>query len=140
MKSSKRKTRSKKDLENLKKELVLDVHIISTEALFGRLNADPTSGLTTVQAKARLLENGPNELTPPATTSEWVRFCKQLFGGFQILLWIGAFLCLLAFGIQITQFDSPPLDNVCSYFVFSIISSLHFSAIRCLNFLFCRIR
>uniref|UniRef100_A0A4W5RD62 Sodium/potassium-transporting ATPase subunit alpha n=1 Tax=Hucho hucho TaxID=62062 RepID=A0A4W5RD62_9TELE len=34
-------------------------------------------------------------LTPPRTTPEWVKFCKQLFGGFCMLLWIGAVLCFM---------------------------------------------
>ena len=109
------KPRSKggrKDLESLKKELELDVHKIPIEDLFRRLESDPLIGLSAAQARSKLLEYGPNELTPPATTSEWVRFFKQLFGGFQILLWTGAFLCFIAYGIQTTQFDIPHGDNV----------------------------
>jgi len=41
-----------------------------------------------------------------------VKFCKQLFGGFSILLWIGALLCFLAYSIQAATEDEPVNDNV----------------------------
>uniref|UniRef100_A0AAR2J7E2 Sodium/potassium-transporting ATPase subunit alpha n=1 Tax=Pygocentrus nattereri TaxID=42514 RepID=A0AAR2J7E2_PYGNA len=59
-----------------------------------------------------LARDGPNVLTPPPTTPEWVKFCKQLFGGFSILLWIGAVLCFLAYSIQAVTEDEPANDNL----------------------------
>ena len=56
--------------------------------------------------------DGPNELTPPKTTPEWLKFCKQLFGGFAMLLWIGAVLCFIAYSIQASQMENVPGDNV----------------------------
>ena len=44
----------------------------------------------------------PFRLTPPAKTPEWVKFCENLFGGFALLLWLGAILCFLAYSIQVT--------------------------------------
>ena len=41
-----------------------------------------------------------------------MKFCRQLFGGFSILLWIGAILCFLAYGIQAGTEDEPSNDNV----------------------------
>jgi len=41
-----------------------------------------------------------------------VKFCKQLFGGFAMLLWIGAILCFIAYSIQVSQSEDPPGDNV----------------------------
>lgn len=41
-----------------------------------------------------------------------MKFCRQLFGGFSILLWIGAILCFLAYGIQAAMEDEPSNDNV----------------------------
>lgn len=38
--------------------------------------------------------------------------CLQLFGGFSMLLWIGAVLCFLAYGIQAASEDEPANDNV----------------------------
>uniref|UniRef100_A0AAY4AD87 Sodium/potassium-transporting ATPase subunit alpha n=1 Tax=Denticeps clupeoides TaxID=299321 RepID=A0AAY4AD87_9TELE len=67
-----KKKKGGKDLEDLKKEVPL--------------------GLTNAKAAEFLARDGPNALTPPPTTPEWVKFCRQLFGGFSILLWIGAIL------------------------------------------------
>lgn len=64
------------------------------------------------RAKEILLRDGPNALTPPKTTPEWVKFCKVLFSGFALLLWIGAILCYIAYGIQASQSEDPPGDNV----------------------------
>jgi len=62
---------------------------------------------------AHVLErDGPNELTPPKTTPEWVKFCKQLFGGFALLLWLGAILCFIAYSIQASAMEHVPGDNV----------------------------
>lgn len=69
-------------------------------------------GLTNSRAAEILVQDGPNALTPPPTTPEWVKFCRQLFGGFSILLWIGAILCFLAYGIQAAMEDEPSNDNV----------------------------
>ena len=56
--------------------------------------------------------DGPNRLTPPPQTPEWVKFCQNLFGGFALLLWLGASLCFLAYGIQASTFEEPPDDNL----------------------------
>uniref|UniRef100_A0A4W4G2Y1 Sodium/potassium-transporting ATPase subunit alpha n=1 Tax=Electrophorus electricus TaxID=8005 RepID=A0A4W4G2Y1_ELEEL len=69
-------------------------------------------GLTTKRAAEILERDGPNALTPPPTTPEWVKFCKQLFGGFSILLWIGAILCFFAYSIQVASEDEPVNDNL----------------------------
>lgn len=72
----------------------------------------PLKGLTNAKAAEYLARDGPNALTPPPTTPEWVKFCRQLFGGFSILLWIGAILCFLAYAIQAATEDEPAGDNV----------------------------
>ena len=63
-------------------------------------------------ARFVLERDGPNELTPPKTTPEWLKFCKQLFGGFAMLLWIGAVLCFIAYSIQSSAMENVPGDNV----------------------------
>lgn len=72
-------------------------------------------GLSHAKAKENLERDGPNALTPPKTTPEWVKFCKQLFGGFALLLWIGAILCFIAYSIQASTVEEPADDNVSSY-------------------------
>lgn len=37
-----------------------------------------SQGLSSVKAKDVLARDGPNVLTPPPTTPEWVKFCKQV--------------------------------------------------------------
>merc|ERR1712227_1185788 len=73
---------------------------------------DYANGLTTKQAEAGIEQYGLNQLTPPPTTPEWVKFCQNLFSGFACLLWLGAILCFLAYGIQATAYEEPPDDNL----------------------------
>ncbi|XP_018613666.1 sodium/potassium-transporting ATPase subunit alpha-2 isoform X1 [Scleropages formosus] len=107
-----RKRKKDMDLEELKREVMLDEHKISLEELKQRYEVDLTKGLTNAQALEILARDGPNALTPPPTTPEWVKFCRQLFGGFSILLWIGAILCFLAYSIQTVTEEEPINDNL----------------------------
>ncbi|VDP53417.1 unnamed protein product [Schistosoma curassoni] len=102
----------KDGLDDLKQELDMDEHKIPLEELYARLNTDPENGLKSEEVKIRLERDGPNALTPPKTTPEWVKFCKTLFGGFSMLLWIGAILCFIAYGIQRSAEDEDVKDNV----------------------------
>jgi len=99
-------------LDDLKKELEVDVHKISAEEVFRRFGVNRQTGLTSAQAKAGLEKHGPNALTPPPTTPEWVKFLQALFGGFAMLLWLGAVLCFIAYSIQATTMEQPPDDNL----------------------------
>ncbi|EGW10459.1 Sodium/potassium-transporting ATPase subunit alpha-3 [Cricetulus griseus] len=85
---------------------------MSVEEVCRKYNTDCVQGLTHSKAQEILARDGPNALTPPPTTPEWVKFCRQLFGGFSILLWIGAILCFLAYGIQAGTEDDPSRDNL----------------------------
>jgi len=109
----KKKGDAKEDrMQGLKQELELDVHKISEEELCKRFGTDIDKGLSTDQAAKNLEEYGPNALTPPKTTPEWVKFCQNLFSGFAMLLWIGAILCFIAYTIQATNYEEPPDDNL----------------------------
>jgi len=60
-----------------------------------------------------LAKYGPNALTPPKTTPEWVKFMQQLFGGFAGLLWFGGILCFVAYGVdRVGNSEGASLDNV----------------------------
>merc|ERR1719187_667754 len=110
-----RGTAAKKEqakLADLKQELELDVHKVPIEELCKRFKTEIESGLTDTQAKKGLQEYGPNALTPPKTTPEWVKFCKCLFSGFAMLLWLGAILCFVAYSIQASAYEEPPDDNL----------------------------
>ena len=103
-------------LDDLKQECAVEEHRYSIEQLCSQLQTDPELGLTPEQARDILLRDGPNALTPPKKTSEWVKFSKNLFGGFAMLLWIGAILCFIAYSIQVTSSDEAPDDNVSIYY------------------------
>ncbi|KAI3358142.1 hypothetical protein L3Q82_003143 [Scortum barcoo] len=106
------KKKGGKDLDDLKKEVPITEHKMSVEEVCRKYNTDIVQGLTNAKAAEYLARDGPNALTPPPTTPEWVKFCRQLFGGFSILLWIGAILCFLAYAIQAATEDEPAGDNL----------------------------
>merc|ERR1712117_341744 len=99
-------------LDDLKKELEVVDHKLSLDELYKKYQCNPETGLTSAQAKANLERDGPNALTPPPTTPEWVKFLRALFGGFAMLLWLGAVLCFIAYSIQATTMEQPPDDNL----------------------------
>ncbi|XP_056610068.1 sodium/potassium-transporting ATPase subunit alpha-1b [Triplophysa dalaica] len=107
-----RKKKKEKDMDELKKEVNLDDHKLTLEELNRKYGTDLSRGLTNARAAEVLARDGPNALTPPPTTPEWVKFCKQMFGGFSMLLWTGAVLCFLAYGIQAAMEDEPTNDNL----------------------------
>merc|ERR1711935_1108165 len=101
-----------KDLNELKQELEIDVHRVPVEELCKRFSTNIENGLTADQAKKGNELHGANALTPPPTTPEWIKFCQNLFSGFACLLWLGAILCFLAYGIQASAYEEPPDDNL----------------------------
>ncbi|XP_029043839.1 sodium/potassium-transporting ATPase subunit alpha isoform X3 [Osmia bicornis bicornis] len=100
------------NLDDLKQELDIDFHKITPEELYQRFQTHPENGLSHAKARENLERDGPNSLTPPKQTPEWVKFCKNLFGGFALLLWIGAILCFIAYSIQATTSEDPNDDNL----------------------------
>merc|ERR1712233_174619 len=81
-----------KNLNELKQELEIDVHRVSVDELCKRFNSNVGEGLTDDQVAKGIAEHGLNQLTPPKTTPEWVKFCQCLFSGFAMLLWFGIVL------------------------------------------------
>ena len=76
-----------------------------------KLQTDIDSGLSEAEAAARLKRDGPNALTPPAKTPEWLKFLKVMFGGFAALLWAAAVACFVAVGIDMARGETQNLDN-----------------------------
>jgi len=111
-KSTKKPKKGEKKLDDLKQELELDEHKIPIEELFQRLTVNPDTGLSMTEARRRYERDGPNALTPPKTVPEWVKFCKNLFGGFSLLLWVGAILCFIAYSIEAASEEEPANDNL----------------------------
>lgn len=69
--------------------------------------------MTEAHAAIVLQRDGPNAITPPYKTPGIVKFLKQLFGGFSLLLWIGAFLCVIPFSIEVSRNPATDKDYVC---------------------------
>jgi len=97
---------------DLTKEVEMTEHQDSIEKLCESYSTDPDNGITDGEAKKRLERDGYNELTPPKTTPEWIKFCKNLFGGFSTLLWVGAILCFIAYSIESISNEDPVEDNL----------------------------
>merc|ERR1711931_222868 len=102
----------KAKMDDLKKELEMTEHSDDLSALVRQLETNVDSGLSNAIAARNLERDGPNALTPPKQTPEWVKFCKQLFGGFAMLLWIGAILCYFAYGIRAARDPDPSEDEL----------------------------
>merc|ERR1712158_44947 len=98
--------KKEKNLNELKQELEIDVHRVSVDELCKRFTSNIADGLTDDQVAKGIREYGLNQLTPPPTTPEWIKFCQCLFSGFAMLLWFGAY------GIQASAYKEPPDDNL----------------------------
>jgi len=97
---------------DLRKEVEMNEHQITIEELGRQYDLNISTGLNDAEVKKRLERDGYNELTPPKTTPEWVKFCRNLFGGFSTLLWIGSILCFLAYSIECINSEDPVEDNL----------------------------
>ncbi|KAK0411734.1 hypothetical protein QR680_005814 [Steinernema hermaphroditum] len=102
----------KTDINELKQEVRMDEHTVPMEELIRRLDSSLESGLTSTKAASVLARDGPNALSPPKTTPEWIKFAKNLFGGFALLLWVGAFLCYVAYSVDYFTMEYPSKDNL----------------------------
>nr|XP_032832154.1 potassium-transporting ATPase alpha chain 2-like [Petromyzon marinus] len=99
-------------MDGLKQELDMDDHKLTQGELEKKHQTDLKKGLAVAVAAERLEHNGPNSLTPPKGTPEWLKFMRQMMGGFSLLLWAGAILCWMAYGIQYSQDRNIPRDNL----------------------------
>ncbi|CAF2062862.1 unnamed protein product [Rotaria magnacalcarata] len=108
----KAKKPAENNLDDLKRELEIDDHKISMEELLRRYETDLEKGLTDAKVREVFARDGPNALTPPKTTPEWLKFCRQMFGGFAMLLWLGAILCFVAHGISVATYEEAANDNL----------------------------
>ena len=100
------------DIEILRQEISIDDHKIPLNDLFNRLLTDPVTGLTWQQQGAIHQRDGPNLISAPAEPPGWVRFSKNIFGGFSFMLWLGAFLCFAHYSIQSGIHATVPTDDL----------------------------
>ncbi|OQV18252.1 Sodium/potassium-transporting ATPase subunit alpha [Hypsibius exemplaris] len=84
-------------MEDLKKDLQMDDHLLPEQQLFTRVDVDPKTGLTDQEASKRLARDGRNMLTPPKKVPEIVKLMREFVGGFSPLLELGSVLCFIAF-------------------------------------------
>ncbi|CAF1144008.1 unnamed protein product [Rotaria sordida] len=106
------KLTTRKNLEALKHEIDLDEHKLSINEVYRRYGTSPAMGLSEERASVILERDGPNDLTPIRRTPEIVRLAKNMFGGFAMLLWIGAVLCFIAHFLELYTLDDPQYDNM----------------------------
>lgn len=119
--NDKAKEKAKMGEDELKKELEMDQHTVSLETLCGRYRADINRGHTFARAQEYLDRDGPNALSPPPTTPEWIKFCKNLFGGFAMLLWFGSVLCFTAYLVDYLTSDETSPDNLYLGIVLAVV-------------------
>ncbi|XP_063217399.1 sodium/potassium-transporting ATPase subunit alpha-like isoform X2 [Bacillus rossius redtenbacheri] len=106
-----RQKQKQEHAEDLKQELDIDTHRISIEELCQRFRTNTEVGISHNKAASRLKRFGPNALAPPKQTPEWVKFCRILFSGFSMLLWVGAMLCFLAYFIEFATVEEKASDD-----------------------------
>lgn len=92
------------NINNLKSQKTLQKHIQN-------LSQNP-QGISQERAKYTLERDGPNELSPPKTIPEWVKFSKHLFNGFSILLWTASILSFIVFSVLAATHEIPNPEDV----------------------------
>ena len=74
-----------------------DVHIVPIEELYNRFHTNPRTGLPSSSIEDARAQYGENKLTPPKQPSYiWLLF-KELFMGFNCILWFAGVLAFLAY-------------------------------------------
>ena len=79
-------------------------HKLSNEEALSTLGSR-MGGLHEAEAAAALRRWGPNRLTVPDREPVWRKFLQNLVGGFQLMLWVGASLCILVYLMKADQED-----------------------------------
>ncbi|XP_012560801.1 sodium/potassium-transporting ATPase subunit alpha-like [Hydra vulgaris] len=120
-KKTTKKSQKKTKMDDLKKELEMNEHSMSLDDLLIKYETSLENGLSTDIAVRNLQRDGPNALTPPKQTPEWVKFCKQMFGGFSMLLWAGSILCFFAYGIRAVKEENPNMDELYLGIVLAVV-------------------
>jgi magnesium-transporting ATPase (P-type) len=73
-------------------------HSMDHDEIF-RILGSNLQGLSTEEHEKRAAFYGPNAITPPKTMHWFLKFCINLVGGFQLMLWFGAILCFIVYGL-----------------------------------------
>ncbi|XP_011874816.1 PREDICTED: sodium/potassium-transporting ATPase subunit alpha-like [Vollenhovia emeryi] len=94
-----RKKLTEWEIQELHQELETVDHLIDLDTLYERLGTNAKTGLTKEQARIIMERDGPNALSPPKVTPEYVKFLKCMFHGFASLLWVCAGLCFVLYAV-----------------------------------------
>ena len=110
-------------LKAAKKVADIEAHKYSLSDVESILRTNLSKGLTSADASARLLRDGPNMLTPPKQTPWWVKLLKQLVGGFQLMLVGAAILCWIVANL------SDPVDSQTNFLGYVLVAVVVFTGV-----------
>jgi sodium/potassium-transporting ATPase subunit alpha len=110
--------KQKMEDKDLRAELNMTEHKEDLDELLARLESHKENGLTSATVQKRLEMDGPNKLTPPATIPEWLKLVHTQTGFFALLLWAGAILCFVGYGLKNEQ------DNLYLGIVLSTVTTI----------------
>ncbi|XP_012273632.1 sodium/potassium-transporting ATPase subunit alpha-2-like [Orussus abietinus] len=94
-----KKKLNEEELDALHAEFETKDHTIPIRVLCQKLKTNLTRGLSEETAAEILLQDGPNSLTPPKVTPEWIKFLSCTFKGFAGLLWGCGGLCFILYAV-----------------------------------------
>ena len=104
---------------DLAKNVKITQHLLSLEELSLEFKTDLKHGLTETEASLRLSRDGPNAFTPPKQTPEWLKFTRELTGGFALLLWFASAASFVSYGLEKNEQDVSHLNSLvlsCQFF------------------------
>jgi sodium/potassium-transporting ATPase subunit alpha len=108
-------TRIKKELE-----FVFDDHLIELDDFIRRYETNVSGGLNDEQVQLRLKRDGKNLLKKRKNKPVIVRWLIEVFGGYNIIMWLATILCFLCW--QPLGGDNPSVYNlVLTIFLFAVI-------------------
>ena len=110
-KKSGKQAAAQAEQDSLKAELKMTEHQEDLDSLLAKYGTDVSAGMTTAAAIARQKIDGLNQLTPPKQKPEWLKFLEQLTDFFSLLLWGGAVLCFVGYGLK-SEKDNLYLGSV----------------------------
>jgi sodium/potassium-transporting ATPase subunit alpha len=95
------------------------VHSIPLDELFQRFHTDPRNGLSASSILDARAQYGENKLTPPKPPNYFWLLFKQLFTGFNSVLWFAGILAILAY--KPLGGPDPPITNLALGIVIFIV-------------------
>ena len=108
--------------KRIKKELefVFDDHLIELDDFIRRYETNVSEGLNDEHVELRLKRDGKNVLKKRKNKPVFVRWLIEVFGGYNIIMWVATILCLLCW--QPLGGDNPSVYNlVLTIFLFVVI-------------------